>query len=82
MEKEKYECIYIVDKSKSHIKLLGSDFYKRNRIYGQILYNNKNKPLIDKIETKNLNKNTIRIIFIFLEIYLIKTSCFKIVNLY
>ena len=26
MEKEKYECIYIVDKSKSHIKLLGSDF--------------------------------------------------------
>ena len=65
MEKEKYECIYIVDKSKSHIKLLGSDFYKRNRIYGQILYNNKNKPLIDKIETKNLNKNTIRIIFIF-----------------
>ena len=37
---EKYELIYKVDKNKSHIRILGKEFLKKNINFGHFIYKN------------------------------------------
>ena len=52
MEIEVYELIYKNEKDNEDIRLLGKDFYKRNKSYGYIIYKNKKFKLQEKINTK------------------------------
>ena len=64
---EKYELVYKIDKNSSHLKLLGERFCKKNKLLGHFIFNNKKFPLIDKIETKNILEEELRLVLIFYE---------------
>ena len=77
MEFENYQLIYKVDSSKSHIRLLGESFFERNKKNGNIFYNNKKFPLMEKLETSNLQKKELKIELIFYIIVYNKSFMFK-----
>ena len=64
---EKYELVYKINKNSSHLKLLGEQFCKKNKLLGHFIFNNKKFPLIDKIETKNIMEEELRLVLIFYE---------------
>ena len=74
---ESYELIYKIDKSKSHIRLLGEEFYKRYKIFGYFIYERKKYRLIEKIGTKNIKRDEIKLLLIFNEIIYNKKHMFQ-----
>ena len=40
---EKYELAYIVDKTKSNLRLLGKRFVQRNKGFGHFIYKNRKR---------------------------------------
>ena len=64
---EKYELVYKIDKNSSHLKLLGEQFCKKNKLLGHFILKNKKFSLIDKIETKNIMEEELRLVLIFYE---------------
>ena len=77
MEFEKYEINYKIDKNKSYIRFLGENFFKRNNKYGNIIYENKKFPLMEKIEKNIFKKDKIKIDLIFYKIIYNKSYMFK-----
>ena len=75
--KEIYELEYEVNKNKDYIKLLDDEFIIRNKLFGYYIYNKKRYKLETKIETKNIFKNKIKIILVFLKKIFNKTNMFK-----
>ena len=68
MDEEIYRLIYLIEKDKSEIRILGKIFYQMNKSKGNLIYNNKRYPLKEKIETKKLKlnkENEFRILMIF-----------------
>ena len=41
MEVERYELVYKIEKNKTRLRLLGEEFYQRNKSSGHIIYKNK-----------------------------------------
>ena len=80
--KEIYELEYKVNKDKDYIKLLDDEFINRNRLFGYYIYNKKRFKLEKKIETKNISKDEIKIILVFLKKIFINLICLKIVKNY
>ena len=74
---EKYELFFKMKKYKSHLRILGEEFFNRNRISGYYIHENKRCKLVDKIETKTLKKSEIRIKMIFSRIILNKSFMLK-----
>ena len=67
---ERYELVYKIDKNKSHIRILGEDFYKRNKISGFYIFKNIGYKLREKLEIKNIEESEIKIeIRFFMEIF-------------
>ena len=77
MEFEKYELTYKIDKNKSYVRILGESFFKRNHKLGNIIYENKKFPLMEKIETNILKKDKMKIDLIFYQIIYNKSYMFK-----
>ena len=77
MEFEKYELTYKIDKNKSYVRILGESFFKRNHKLGNIIYENKKFPLMEKIETNILKKDIMKIDLIFYQIIYNKSYMFK-----
>ena len=75
--KEIYELEYKVNKNKDYIKLLDNEFINRNRLFGYYIYNKKRYKLDNKIETKIIFKDKIKIILVFLKKIFNKTNMFK-----
>ena len=80
--KEIYDLEYEVNKNKDYIKLLDDDFINRNRLFGYYIYNKKRFKLGNKIETKNIFNDKVKIKLIFLKKSLIKQICSKIAKNY
>ena len=77
MEIERYELIYKIDKTKTHLRLIGEEFFKRNKMSGHFIYNNKKFRLKEIIETKNLKNDELKIEMIFYKIIYNKSFMFK-----
>ena len=77
MEIERYELIYKNDKSKSHIRLLGEEFFQRNKTFGNFIYKNKKFRLLEKIETKNIKEDELKFDIIFYKIIYNKSYMFE-----
>ena len=63
---EIYKLIYKKDnRSQKYIRILGKNFFKKNKYVGRMIINNKIKPLKDTIKSKDLknDKLIIKIIF-------------------
>ena len=50
MAEEIYKLIYLIEKDKSEIRILGQIFYQRNKFKGYLIYDNQRYPLKEKIE--------------------------------
>ena len=74
---EIYELEYEVNNNKDYIKLLDNEFINRNRLFGYYIYNKKRYKLDNKIETKIIFKDKIKIILVFLKKIFNKTNMFK-----
>ena len=73
-----YELIYKIDRSKNHLRLIGENFFKRNKKLGHFIYNNRKISLIDKIEIKNIKEeNEFKIHLILYKKIYNKTNLFK-----
>ena len=80
MAEEIYKLIYLIEKDKSEIRILGEIFYQRNKLNGYYIYNNQRYPLKEKIETKKLKlnkENEFRILMIFKKQIFDKSLMFK-----
>ena len=77
MEFERYQLIYKIDHNKKYIRLLGENFFERNKKCGNIFYNNKKFHLMEKFETCNLKKKELKIDLIFYKIIYNKSFMFK-----
>ena len=77
MEFERYQLVYKIDHNKKYIRLLGEIFFERNKKYGNIFYNHKKFPLMEKFETSNLKKKELKIDLIFYKINYNKSFMFK-----
>ena len=76
-----YELIYKIDRSKIHLRLIGENFFKRNKKLGHFIYNNRKISLIDKIEIKKIKEeNQFKIHFYYIKKFIIKLICSKIVH--
>ena len=51
---EQYELIYKIEKEKSHIRLLGEEFFNTNYVRGYFIYKKIRFKLKEKLETKNI----------------------------
>ena len=58
---EIYKLLYKNEKDKKYTRILGEDFFKRNKITGYFIYNNIKYKLKEKIVIKNLNEDEIKI---------------------
>ena len=65
MDAEKYKLIYIVNKKQRYLRLLGEEFFNKNKNSGYFIYKNKKYPLIDKVEQKNIKGDELKIDIIF-----------------
>ena len=77
MEFERYELVYKINKNETHLRLLGEEFYQRNKIFGHFIHNNRKFRLIEKVETKNIKENKLEIELIFYKIIYNKSYMFK-----
>ena len=74
---EKYELLYRVDKTKSHLRLLGGEFVEKNRLFGRFIYKSKKIPLIEKIGTQKIKSEELKINLIFYNIIFNKRFMFE-----
>ena len=74
---EKYKIIYKIDKKNKNLRLLGHEFYQRNKNRGYYILNNQKQSLVEKLEIKNNIKNEIKIHFIFYKKIYNKSLMFK-----
>ena len=58
---EKYELIYKIEEGKDNIRLLGEEFFKKNKASGYFIFNNIGFKLKDKIRIKNIKQNELKI---------------------
>ena len=68
MESEIYELVYKIEKDKNDIRLLGNEFFIRNKYRGIIVYKSRKYKLIEKIpieKIKNINDKYLKIKMIF-----------------
>ena len=77
MELERYQLVYKIEKNKTRLRLLGEEFYQRNKSSGHIIYKNKKFRLSEKIETKNLEEKELKIDMIFYKIINNKSFMFE-----
>ena len=80
MTEEIYRLIYLIEKDKSEIRILGETFYQKNKLNGYYIYNNQRYPLKEKIETKELKlnkENEFRALMIFKKKIFNKSFMFK-----
>jgi len=54
MESEKYEMVYKIDKSQIYLRLLGENFFQKNKNLGNFIFRNKKCFLLEKIDVKYL----------------------------
>ena len=54
METEKYEMVYKIDKNQIYLRLLGENFFQKNKKLGNFIFMNKKYFLEEKIEVKYL----------------------------
>ena len=74
---EIYELEYKIENDKSHIRILGEEFFMRNKIYGYFIYKNIRYKLKEIIETKNIKEEKIKIELRFLIKINNKNNMFK-----
>ena len=74
---EIYDLVYKIEKDKSHIRILGEEFFKKNKLYGYFIYNNIRFKLKEKIETKNIKEEEFKIELRFLIKINNKSKMFK-----
>ena len=74
---EIYKLLYKNEKDKKYTRILGEDFFQRNKITGYFIYNNIKYKLKEKIVIKNLNEDEIKIEMRFFKIIYNKNSMFK-----
>ena len=74
---EKFKLAYKIEKDKSSIRLFGENFYKKNKLYGYCIYENKVDILKEFFETKNLKGNILKIKVIFNRIINDKSFMFE-----
>ena len=58
---EIYYLKYKIEKYETHVRLLGEEFYIRNKIAGYFIYNNSKYKLQEKIETRNIKEDELKI---------------------
>ena len=67
---EIYKLIYKNDSSNSlqkNIRILGRNFFEKNKYLGRMIINNKIKPLIDKIPLEDIKEGKLIIKIIFFQ---------------
>ena len=57
---EKYELTYKIEKNKLNIRLLGANFFQRNKTSGIIIYERKIQNLKETMEIKDVLKDEIK----------------------
>ena len=77
MEFEYFKLIYIIDKNKSPLRLLGEEFYKDNKQNGFFIYKNKKHQLQEKFDVSNVKAKELKIIIIFYKMITDKSYMFK-----
>ncbi len=77
---ERYELVYKIDHKNDILRLFGSEFFFRNKNFGNFIYKNKRYKLIEKIETKNIKEKEIILNLFFIKLFMIKVVCLKIVK--
>ena len=80
MEIELYELVYKIEKEKGDLRLLGEEFFIRNKIKGIMVYKRKKFKLKEKIpfnELKNIKDNELKIEMIFFNKIYNKSYMFK-----
>ena len=74
---ERYELVYKIDHKNDILRLFGSEFFFRNKNFGNFIYKNKRYKLIEKIETKNIKEKEIILNLFFYKIIYDKSCMFK-----
>ena len=77
MEYERYELVYNIDKNEEYLRLLGEEFYQKNKTFGNFFYKNRKYRLVEKIKTNNLKQDELKIDIIFYKIIYNKRCMFK-----
>ena len=74
---EKYQLVYKIGKELNNIRLLGKEFFNRNKSTGHFIYKNKKFRLIETFETKNIKEDILNIDLIFYKKIINKSYMFK-----
>ena len=77
---EKYELVFKVDKKENYIRLLGNQFFIRNKSSGLFIHKNKGFNLIEQIEIKNIKSDKYELSLIFFDNIYNKSQMFKDCN--
>ena len=79
---EIYKLIYKKDnRFKKFIRILGKNFFKKNKYVGRMIIDNKIKPLKETIKLKDIKKDKFIIKLFSFKKFKIKVICLKIVYL-
>ena len=74
---EKYELVYKIEKNKNPLRLIGKEFFQRNKGFGNFIYQNKRYKLQETVDIKNFKEIEIKIELIFYKIIYDKSGMFK-----
>ena len=74
---ERYELVFKIGHKNDFLRLFGSEFFFRNKNFGNFIYKNKRFKLQEKIETKNIKENEIILNLFFYKIIYDKSCMFK-----
>ena len=74
---EKYELVYKIEKNKNPLRLIGKEFFQRNKGFGNFIYQNKRYKLQDTIDITNFTETEIKFDLIFYKIIYDKSGMFK-----
>ena len=74
---ERHELVYKIEQNKNPLRLLGKEFFQRNKGFGNFIYKNKRIKLQETINIKNIKENEIQLDLIFYNIIYDKSGMFK-----
>ena len=74
---EKYELVYKIEKNKNPLRLIGKEFFQRNKGFGNFIYQNKRYKFQDTIDITNFTETEIKFDLIFYKIIYDKSGMFK-----